>query len=374
MATLGLYLHIPFCRSKCHYCDFCSMPRADGETVAAYVRAMQEDLVKKAPACRAYTVDTVYFGGGTPTCLSARQLSSLLETVKAEYHLLPDAEITLECNPATGSYEDFLALRRAGFNRMSIGLQSAHKNELRALGRLHDFDGFLRTWEAAVRAGFTNLSADVMQGIPEQTRRSYLETLTRLVSVSPSHISAYALSVEEGTNFGNRRDSLILPDEEETRAMYMEGSAFLARHGYAQYEISNFARKGYRSRHNLKYWSCEEYLGFGPAAYSFFGGERFGNSRDVEGYIKGMTVECEREAVTLWEAANEYVMLRMRLCEGVSASAFEARFGSGFREGFGKALETFVPTGLVARRGDGYAFTPEGMYVSNAILSEILDF
>lgn len=371
---LGLYIHIPFCRSKCLYCDFCSFPRAAAETVARYAAALREDLLRRAEQCRDYTVDTVYFGGGTPTMLPARELISILDTAAGAYHFTVDAEITAECNPATGGFDYFTDMRRSGFNRLSMGLQSTHEGELRALGRIHGFDDFEKTFSQARSAGFENISADLMSGIPEQTVQSYLASIHRLARLSPEHISAYGLSVEDETSFGKMGDRLILPDEDATREMYFLGIDALASHGYQQYEISNFAREGYESRHNLKYWSCEEYLGFGPAAYSDFGGDRFGNSRELSLYIEGKEIEAEREHPTRPQRMNEYVMLGMRLTDGVDADKFEERFGESFEKTFGSRLSAYERQGLTKRTDNGWCFTKEGFYVSNAILSEILDF
>ena len=373
MRTLGLYLHVPFCKSKCLYCDFCSLPHASEELRERYVAALCKDLRDKASVCAAHTVDTVYLGGGTPTVLSAEQLEGIMETVFSCYRVSENAEITAECNPLTATREKLASMRAAGLNRLSVGLQSAHDRELKALGRIYGFADFCRTWEDARAVGFENMSADVMSGIPHQTRESYLETLRLLCDLSPEHVSAYGLIVEEGTPFGRMGERLVLPNEEEARAMYFDGIDYLASRGLEQYEISNFARRGYESRHNLKYWDCDEFLGFGAAAYSDFGGERFGNSSDVCAYIEGDVCELERERPSATERANEYVMLRMRLSKGVSRKAFEARYGVDFAP-FAAALEKYVPMGLVKKTADGYAFTPEGTYVSNAILSDVLDF
>ena len=340
----------------------------------AYTDALCRDLAARAADCDAYTVDTVYLGGGTPTLLPIRLLERIMETLVRKYRLSPDAEITAESNPATADREKLAQMRRLGFNRLSIGLQSAHEEELRALGRLHDFADFERMIRDARAVGFENLSADVMSGIPKQTVESYLSTLERLCELSPTHVSAYGLTVEEGTPFGRMGDRLRLPDEEDARRMYFEGIAFLAARGYAQYEISNFARQGYESRHNVKYWNCDEYLGFGVAAYSDFGGDRFGNSRDVSAYIEGREILAERETPSVRERMNEYVMLRMRLSEGIDPHAFEKRFGISFAETFEKKLSAFASGGFVRREGERIALTPEGMYVSNAILSDVLDF
>lgn len=372
--TLGLYIHIPFCRSKCLYCDFCSFPRADVDTVGRYAAALRADLLQRASACANYTVDTVYFGGGTPTVMPVGELASILDTVARAYHLASDAEITAECNPATGGLDYFTEMRRSGFNRLSIGLQSTHAGELRALGRIHSFADFEKTFSEARTAGFENISADLMSGIPHQTVESYLGSIDRLAALSPEHISAYGLTVEEETPFGKMGDRLILPNEDAARQMYFEGIDRLASHGYGQYEISNFAKAGYESRHNLKYWNCDEYLGFGPAAYSDFGGDRFGNSRDLAAYTEGGSIESDRETPTRSQRMNEYVMLRMRLTEGVRATEFQRRFDCAFEDVFGKRLAAYERHGLVERTDDGWHFTREGFYVSNAILCEILDF
>ena len=381
MKKLGLYVHLPFCKSKCLYCDFCSFPHPKTETMEEYVfGGLEKEILRWAERIRALDepveVDTVYFGGGTPTLLPQDLLSWILERLDSQFRVAGDAEITVECNPATGSAEAFSALRRAGFNRISLGVQSVHDNELKRLGRRHDFDGFCRTYEEIRHAGFENVSVDLMSGIPEQTPESYLQTLERVCDLAPEHISAYGLIVEEGTSFATlqSRGQLILPDEEITRQMYFDGIDYLTKRGYRQYEISNFAKAGYESRHNLKYWNCDEYLGFGLAAYSDFLGARFGNSRDLDAYIEGREILCEREEPDVTERKNEYVMLRMRLSDGVSARAYAERFGADFDSAFASKLSRFVDGGFVRKTEDGYAFTPQGMYVSNAILSEILEF
>ena len=374
MKTLGLYIHIPFCRSKCLYCDFCSFPRQSEEKMNEYVSALLRDLQAYVPACRDYTVDTVFLGGGTPTTLPAYLLRELVGEIYKNYNVSSNAEITAECNPVTGERELFARMRAAGINRLSIGLQSANEKELKALGRLHNFDIFATCFADARAAGFENISVDVMSGIPHQTPESRLETLQKVLSLAPEHISSYDLIIEEGTPFAKSLDKLPLPDEEACRRMYLEGIEFLAQNGYGQYEISNFARSGYESRHNLKYWDCDEYLGFGVAAHSDFGGIRFGNSRDIDAYIAGRDITEEKGTPDQNERINEYLMLRFRLCEGVDASAFESRFGFSFEETYGKKLAPFIKSGLVCQEGSRYFFSREGMLVSNSILSEILDF
>lgn len=372
--TLGLYLHIPFCRSKCLYCDFCSRPNRSENDHAAYTDALCRDLLKRAAACEGHTVDTVYIGGGTPTVLSPALLKKILDTVFANYRVAPHAEITVECNPVAESREMFDTLFAAGANRLSIGVQSAHADELSALGRLHSFSDFEQTVKDARAAGFCNLSADVMFGIPRQTEESYPETLRKVIALAPTHISAYGLIVEEGTPFEKMGDRLHLPDEEAVCRMYFAGIDLLAKAGYRQYEISNFSRDGYRSRHNLKYWNCDEYLGFGPAAYSDFSGKRFGNSRDISAYVAGKDITEEIDVPSACDRKNEFVMLSMRLSDGIDCREYQRRFGSSFDTDFGQALSRYEKGGFVRKTEHGYAFTPEGMYVSNTILSDVLQF
>lgn len=249
---VGLYLHIPFCLRKCGYCDFCSFPGADEQTVSRYVDRMCDEVSRQAELCRDDTVDTVYFGGGTPTLLPPEQFVKLLHKVYAEYRVEPDAEITTECNPATGDEAYFSLLRKEGVNRLSIGLQSADDRELHALGRIHTYGDFLRTYREARHAGFENVSVDLMFGIPEQTPESFCDTLRKVTSMDPDHLSVYGLILEEGTRFWDEKQSLRLPDEETERSEYMTAVEYLAGQGYDRYEISNFSRPGKQSRHNLR--------------------------------------------------------------------------------------------------------------------------
>ena len=367
----GIYIHVPFCLSKCHYCDFCSRTRADEETKCLYVkrlcdevRACGEGLGEKRP-----TADTVYFGGGTPTLLSPVQFSSILDTVNEVFGIDSNAEITAETNPKSADSKKLCDMRALGINRLSIGMQSVHDNELKALGRIHNHADFLATFSDARRAGFDNISADLMYGIPLQTRESFAESIKALVTLSPEHISSYCLTVEEGTNFGRRRDSLVLPDEDTVSDMYRDMTELLGESGYEKYEISNFAHNGQVSRHNLKYWKRESYFGFGPAAHSFFGGVRFANSRDVESYLNGDDIREYSEMITGDGAIDEYVMLGMRLREGIDINEFNRLFGIDFMTRYGNTFKRFAPE-YISIDKNRCAFTDKGMFVSNYILSE----
>lgn len=376
--TLGLYLHVPFCVRKCNYCDFCSA-RADEATRAAYVDALCTHLAALAPTARDRSVDTVYLGGGTPTVLTEAQLTRILHTVRTHYALTEDAEITTECNPVTGRDALFEALVASGVNRLSIGVQSVHARELALLGRAHGYDDFLATLAAARRAGLQNISADVMFGIPAQTPDSFRETLETLAALPLTHLSAYGLRIEEGTPFYRDRDTLPFPTEDEEADMADLVATLLPKLGFSRYEISNYARNGASSRHNLRYWLGEDYLGFGPAAHSFFSGVRYAAPPDTKGYIEAIArgdldalcTECE--ALTPHEAREEYVMLRMRLAEGVDKQDFLHRFGTSFEDAYGD-LEALAKAGLLLNTDTRVAFTARGMQLSNAILSEWLDF
>lgn len=370
--SLGLYLHIPFCLSKCRYCDFCSFAGATHERMTDYVRALCGRLEAWAKDCAAYEVNTVYFGGGTPTLLPIEGMAAIMDTLHAHYALSENCEITCECNPATADLSYLSSLRRMGINRLSIGLQSVHDEELRMLGRAHTYADFLATYRDARDAGFDNISVDLMYGLPDQRLERFCASLDTVAALSPEHLSAYGLKIEEGTPFFRMRDSLRLPDEDEEYAMYVALSERLSAHGYHKYEISNFAKDGRESRHNLRYWRGEEYLGFGPAAHSDFGGVRFGNARDLDGFLSGRDIVCESNTLTPHEREEEYVMLRLRLAEGIDLADFMSRTGQAFIERY-PAVPALLRHGLMAEEGGRIFLTDRGFFVSNAILSELLD-
>ena len=367
----GIYIHVPFCLSKCHYCDFCSRTRVDEETKSLYVNRLCDEIIAQGELLgdKRPIADTVYFGGGTPTLLSPAQFSLILDAVNGVFGIEADAEITAETNPKSADYAKLYDMRSVGINRLSIGMQSVHDNELRALGRIHNHADFLLSYKDARKAGFDNISADLMYGIPEQTMGSFEESVRTLMSVAPEHISSYCLTVEDGTNFGRRRDSLILPDEDTVSDMYRIMTEILRSGGYEKYEISNFAHNGRASRHNLKYWKRENYLGFGPAAHSFYDGVRFANSRDIEAYLMGDKIREDAEKITDEDAADEYVMLGMRLRDGIDIQEFNRIFKIDFMARYGNVFKRFAPE-YISIDGERCAFTDKGMFVSNYILSE----
>lgn len=372
--NVGIYIHVPFCLSKCKYCDFCSFPNVSPERKEAYVKRLYEDICSYSLDGRAEynSADTVYFGGGTPSLLSGEQMKRILCAIDRRFCISSNAEITSECNPGTVDCSKLGDMRDAGINRLSIGLQSANANELEILGRIHSYDEFNNILETAREVGFCNISADLMLGIPEQDAKSFRYSLDK-VAGRVEHISAYMLKIEENTPFYRMRESLNFPDEDETCNMYESMSDILTEYGYNKYEISNFSKPMYESRHNLKYWKYDDYIGFGCAAHSFVYGQRTENSRDIDGYINGKNICISKSTVSHNDAMNEYIMLRMRLACGVDKVEFENRFGENFDRMFREKFLKYSPD-YVKLDSTNCAFTDKGMLVSNYILSDVLNF
>ncbi len=369
---LGLYLHIPFCKSKCAYCDFYSLPRHE-KKMDAYVAALIRHLEEVAPQAEQHTVDTVYFGGGTPSYLGEKRLEKLLQTVKKRYHLAKDAEITLEANPdSAGDVKMLRHLRKAGFNRISLGVQTDDDALLREIGRVHTWEQVESAVAAIRKAKFDNLSLDLIYGLPHQTLDGWKNTLAHVAELSPEHMSCYGLKVEEGTPLYDRRETADLPDDEQQADMYLYTVEYLAKMGYAQYEISNFAKEGFASRHNLKYWTLGEYAGFGPGAHSDFGNVRYGYIRDLDRYIGGELILSESELIPPLDRDMEYIMLSLRTVAGIDRRYFENRFRERFAP-LEEKLSLYEQHGLAIRTEGGWRLTPKGFLVSNQIIGELQD-
>lgn len=378
---LGLYVHVPFCRSKCAYCDFFSVVPPNAELTERYVNALILHMQSYRRGARDYAPDTVYIGGGTPTSLEPDLLIRLIRAIRHNFSLVRGAEFTVEANPATVELNTLNRLRRLGVNRLSMGLQSANNRELAALSRIHRREDFEASFRLARRARIDNINVDLMFGIPYQTRDSLMKSLRYVVRLGPEHISLYDLILEPGTPLDRQRATLPFPNEDEEAEMYLMAVDFLAQNGYAQYEISNFARPGYQCRHNLKYWNCEEYLGFGVAAHSFFRGSRFSFVRNLDKYMNGLEIPSsairlteQNDAVTPRERLGEYIMLRFRLTAGLDCREFARRFGVSFEQLYGRKMYPYVKNGFATYRDGVFALTPQGMFVSNYILSDLLDF
>lgn len=368
--SLGIYIHVPFCLKKCGYCDFCSFAGKGEEYMDAYADELCRRIAAAVAEASDYVVDTVYFGGGTPSLMPLVSVEKIINAV-CLFDIAPDAEITLECNPATADEAYFLGLCALGVNRLSIGLQSAHDNELALLGRAHTKADFVRCFEDARAAGFDNISADLMYGIPDQTLDSFSSSLEFLVSLSPEHISAYGLTVEDGTYFHAHRNELSLADDDMQADMYSLMSVFLEKYGYHKYEISNFSKEGRGSRHNMRYWKCLDYLGFGVAAHSCFGGRRYGNSRDIGAFLRGEDITEESYTIDADERRREFVMLGLRLASGIDTKEYATLFGDDFFAHYPNA-KGYIDGGFMRRDGERVTFTDRGFLVSNVILSDLL--
>ena len=377
---LELYIHIPFCVKKCSYCDFLSAPATE-QTMETYMAALFAEIRGRAEDCTDRMVTSVFIGGGTPSLLSGESIRQLMECIRESYTLAEDAEITMEVNPGTATAEKLREFYVAGINRLSIGMQSAQEQELKMLGRIHDFEGFCQVYREAVEAGFTNINVDVMSGLPGQTLESYRDTLEKVLRLDPmpQHISAYSLIVEEGTPFAAMADrgELHLPEEDTDRAMYEETIEILENYGFHRYEISNYAVAGRECRHNVGYWIRRDYLGFGIGAASLMDNVRFQNGRDLGTYLEH-PLECreEEQTLTVQEQMEETMFLGLRLIRGVAYEAFEEQYGKSMKEVYGPVIAQNVSDGLlVTCEGNGkhwLALTKKGLDLSNYVMAQFL--
>lgn len=386
---LSIYIHIPFCVRKCHYCDFLSFP-ADEAAREAYVRTLLAEIRLEAKRYPGYRIRTIFFGGGTPSLLTAGQIQDILSCLSSCFPEDSDQggfpgvsgennpEVSMEVNPGTVTEEKLAGYRAAGVNRLSIGLQSADDRELKKLGRIHTYDMFLETYHRAVRSGFTNINIDLMSALPGQTEESYRATLEKVLALTPAptHISAYSLIVEEGTPFGDWMDqgTLHLPSEEAERDMYELTGQMLEEAGYGRYEISNYAKAGYACRHNLVYWTQGDYLGLGLGAASLMDNVRMSNERDLQAYTGRIEVsgeKPERQVLTRQAQMEETMFLGLRKMEGVSKAHFRSLYGCNMEEVYGEVIDKHVKNGLL-RDGDFVALTPKGIDVSNYVMADFL--
>jgi len=408
MKELELYLHIPFCERKCAYCDFLSAP-ADLPVRISYIKKLQEEIAYYGAQYGEYQVSSIFFGGGTPTILEGYQLAAILETVKEHFNITTDAEITVECNPGTLTAGKAEKLVQAGFNRLSMGLQSADDRELQLLGRIHNFAQFLESYDLARKAGFRNINVDLMSALPGQTLKSWQDTLQKVTALRPEHISAYSLIIEEGTPFYERfaEDERIreeggrprlLPEEVE-RQMYELTETFLQIKGYERYEISNYAKPGYECRHNCGYWTRKDYLGLGLGASSLVEHQRFQNTSDLKTYLEQeYSPQCEgqhehiAETIQLQEETGltqtghhihietldkksemeEFMFLGLRLMVGISRQQFEKKFQVTLNSVYGEVLRKLKGEQLIEEVAGYVRLTEHGIDVSNYVLAEFL--
>ncbi len=364
--TYGIYIHIPFCLQKCRYCDFYSLPSL--ELCRKYVDAIKRNIKLTAGKVGRLKIDTVFFGGGTPSCIDAGYISEILYQIASSFELLDGCEISIECNPSTIDENKLKIYKESGINRLSFGMQSANDSELKILGRIHNFEGFRESYMLARQNKFDNINVDVMIGIPEQSISSVRATLDSLLDLSPEHISVYMLSLEKGTPFYRNRDKLRFPDENTVSDMYMLTDEILTSASYEHYEISNFCKKGYECRHNMRYWEQGMYLSFGTAAHSYYNSCRYAYKRDIEGYIRSEDFSDmieQKEELSDSDRREESLMLAFRLSKGADESLIRKSQSK-------EILQKYIKSGYVLKNGDRYSLTPPGMLMSNYIISDIL--
>ena len=382
MKELELYLHIPFCERKCAYCDFLSAP-ADLPVRISYIKKLQEEIAYYGSEFEEYQVSSIFLGGGTPTILEGYQLAAILETVKKYFRLVADAEITVECNPGTLTAGKAEKLVQAGFNRLSMGLQSADDRELQLLGRIHNFAQFLESYDLARKAGFENINVDLMSALPGQTLKSWQNTLQKVTALRPEHISAYSLIIEEGTPFYERfaEDERIreegghprlLPEEAIERQMYELTQCFLHTKGYERYEISNYAKPGSECRHNCGYWTRKDYLGLGLGASSLVGHQRFQNTSDLKEYLEQEYHHIHTETLDKKSEMEEFMFLGLRLMTVISRQQFEKTFQVTLDSVYGEVLRKLKSEQLIEEVAGYVRLTEYGIDVSNYVLSEFL--
>lgn len=385
---LSIYIHIPFCVKKCFYCDFLSFS-SDREEKEAYIQALLEEIKREAPRYKSHLVDTVFFGGGTPSLLDGGQIVGIMEALKRCYHFATTPEVTIEVNPGTVDKEKLLAYQKAGINRLSIGTQSLQEEELQLLGRIHGVSDFYRTFYMAREVGFDNINIDLMSALPGQKIESYRDSLDKVIELQPEHISAYSLIIEEGTPFFDRygidaKQKEMLPSEEEERLMYEETGRLLDEAGYWRYEISNYARAGRECRHNIAYWKRENYVGFGLGSASMVDNVRWKNTSDISKYMAMFSGQAaddvsgdrsdireEIQYLSMEEQMEEFMFLGLRLTGGVSRAVFLKLFQKNIEDVYGDVLTKLRKQGLI-KSFEQITLTPFGRDVSNYVLAQFL--
>lgn len=367
MKELGIYVHIPFCKQKCSYCDFISYSNKNN-LVDKYIEKLKKEIKEKAEKLNEYEVTTIYIGGGTPSYIENKHIAEILETIKKNYTVSKKAEITIEVNPGTVTKHKLTSYVRDGINRISIGLQSCNDNLLKMIGRIHTFEEFLNTYKLAQEAGFTNINVDLMIGLPNQTIDNVKDSLEKIIKLKPKHISVYSLIVEEGTPIYRKieKGELELPNEDLERKEYWEVKRSLEEFGYKHYEISNFAKEGHESKHNVNCWEQKEYIGFGVAAHSYINKIRFSNVEKIEEYLENKE-SIIHEIQDVEAQKKEYMLLGLRKIDGVKISSFKNKFGSNPIMEFKDELSKLVNEGLIEIDLDEIRLSNKGVDLANVV-------
>lgn len=376
---MEIYVHIPFCIKKCVYCDFLSAP-ADEETKEKYVKALCEEVANGND--KDETVSSIFIGGGTPSVLKAEQIERILTSIYDNYNVNSDAEITIECNPGTVTYEKLISYKRSGINRISFGLQSAHNNELKELGRIHSYEEFAENFKLAREVGFKNINVDLMSGLINQNLERFIDTLDKVARLNPEHISVYSLIIEENTPLYDYVKEMeeagidVRPSEDVDRDIYKATKQLLLSFGYERYEISNYSKKGYECKHNLGYWTGVNYIGFGIGAASYinYGDKaiRYKNTDNLSKYLDNTNIKQDIERLSVEDMMSEYMILGFRLCKGVSKEDFFDKFNISLDENFGNVIDKYLKDGFLMENEDRIFLSEKGMDVSNYILCDFM--
>lgn len=369
MSEISLYIHIPFCKSKCLYCDFLSYAHKE-DKADAYINALINEIKGFKTDS---TVKTIFIGGGTPSAIDYKYIVQIMDTIFSLYNVDKNAEITIEANPGTVDIEKLSAYRKCGINRISFGVQAWQTKHLKTIGRIHTINEVISSVKEARSVGFENINCDLMFSLPQQTCEDFLESIERVTALGITHISAYSLIIEEGTPLYDMYESGRIPpiDEDKDRKMYHEGIKLLAKKGYMQYEISNFAKSGYECRHNLVYWYRGEYKGFGLGAASLIGEKRLKNTEDFTQYLNGTTI-TETETLTTADKQEEFMFLGLRCNRGISENAFYKAFGTDVDAVYGTQLKKLAADGLIIRENGRIYLTDRGFDIANMIFVEFM--
>lgn len=378
MEELGIYIHIPFCKQKCFYCDFCSFANKN-EMQEKYVETVINEI-KNITHKEKYTVTTIYLGGGTPSILNPEYIKNILQEIKSSFKILDDAEITIEINPGTVNEEKLKRYKEYGINRLSIGLQSANDKILKNIGRIHDYKQFEETFFFARKCGFKNINVDLMIGLPTQAIEDVKQTLEKIIQKNPEHISVYSLIIEEGTTIEKliNENKLQLPDEETERIMYWTVVNELKENGYNQYEISNFSKKTYESKHNTNCWKQKQYIGLGTSAHSYLNKKRYSNTNNIEEYIKNIQESNISKNITIHEeqteesTMNEYMLLGLRMIQGININEFKQKFKTDPTIKYKEILEKLQKENLIQITKTSIKLTKQGIDFGNIVCEEFI--
>lgn len=374
---IGLYIHVPFCKAKCHYCDFNSFACKES-MIPQYFDALKKEIYMISEKVKDCSIKSVFIGGGTPSYVDGIFIDEIMKICKNAYELEKDAEISLEANPGTLSVEKLETYLKAGINRLSIGFQAWQKQLLKKLGRIHSQEDFVRNFKEAQRAGFKNINVDLIFGVPGQSLQQWIETVENVVAMGPSHLSCYSLKIEEGTVFDKKVESgeLVPVEDELDREMYYQAIEILSRKGFRHYEISNFALPGSECRHNLIYWNAQEYLGLGAGAHSYFKNKRFSNTCGIDEYISkisaGIIPSENIEQISLEDSQSEFVILGLRLTEGIDVSVFKQRYGKDIFTVYPEQIDKLLQESMLELYGTKLRLTAKGLDLANQVFMEFI--